>query len=382
MSDADVLIVGGGVIGLSIAYELARRDRAVLLVDRQRVAGGATAAAAGMLAAVSEAEEAPSPLVALGRESLRRYPEFVRDVEQRSGSCCGYRGEGTLWVALDRDEEAELGHLRESLAHRGLAVRPLSARELLALEPHLTSRVLGGLRVEGDHQVDPRALCRALACALQKLGGRILEGHTVDAIEHEGRRVAAVSGRDPAGRPFRIGARTVVLAAGAWSEPSLSGAGPALGVRPVKGQLLRLRGQPLLRHVVRTPHAYLVPRVDGELLVGATVEEQGFDLTPTAGAVMDLLRQAWRMLPAVYELELSEVSVGLRAAVPDQLPVIGPARDVEGLVLAVGHYRNGVLLAPATAQHVAEWLCNGTMTPALEPFLPARLCVPIAAERS
>lgn len=369
----DVLIVGGGVIGLSLAYELLRRERSVLLLERHRVASGATAAAAGMLAPVSEAEEAQPVLVTLAQDSLRRFPEFVRGIEQLSGSSCAYRSEGTLWVALDRDDEAELGHLHATLAQKGLAARELRAAELQEIEPRLTRRALGGLFVAGDHQIDPRALCRGLEGAVLSLGGRLLEGFTVEALEVQGRRVGGVWGRNRGGEAFFTKAGCVVLAAGAWSEETLRCARPKLGVRPVKGQLLRLRGQPLLRHVVRTPHVYLVPRADGELLVGATAEEMGFDLTPTAGAVMDLLRQAWRLLPAIYDLELAEVSVGLRSAVSDQLPVIGADSGSKGLFLALGHYRNGVLLAPATAQHLARWLCEGAMPAELEPFQPARL---------
>jgi glycine oxidase len=232
--------------------------------------------------------------------------------------------------------------------------------------------VLGGLELASDHQVDPRALCRCLELALVRSGGEVATGAAVDRIEAPGGKARAVSGRDRDGRPFRVEAETIVVAAGAWSGRDLELPIAHLGLRPVKGQLVRLRGPSLADHVVRTPEVYLVPRSNGELLIGATMEEMGFDLSPTGGAVMDLLRRAWEVLPGVYDLEMVEVSVGLRSAVDDHLPVIG-ATEVAGLFLAVGHFRNGVLLAPATAHYLARWIAGGSRPRELEPFAPRRL---------
>jgi glycine oxidase len=231
--------------------------------------------------------------------------------------------------------------------------------------------VLGALRVDGDHQVDPRCLAAALARAIERLGGSIGRGMSVEDVE-DGGGMLRVRGRGRDGDPFEERAARVVLAAGAWSGSSVRARSGVRGPRPVKGQLVRLRGPALLRRVVRTPHVYLVPREGGELLVGGTVEELGFDTTPTAGAVMDLLRHAWEAVPATYDAALAEVSVGLRSAVDDHLPVIGESEQ-PGLFLAWGHFRNGILLAPATAHYLAEWIAGGTRPAALAPFAPSRL---------
>jgi glycine oxidase len=334
-----------------------------------------------MLAPVSEAELETAQLLELGCDSLRRFPGFVAGVESLAGEACGYLADGTVWVAVDRDGVAELNHLLGTLHAKGLEARPLDGDGLRRLEPHLAGRVLGGLEVASDHQVDPRRLCGCLKTAVEKLGSTVMRGARAERVEATGGRVAAVHGRYGDGRPFRIDAETVVVAAGAWSGRHLDLPIEPLGVRPVKGQLVRLRGPRLLSRVVRTPEVYLVPRADGELLIGATMEEMGFDLSPTAGAVMDLLRGAWEALPGVYDLELAEVSVGLRSAVDDHLPVVG-GTEIEGLFLAFGHFRGGVLLAPATAHYLAQWIARGRRPPELEPFAPGRLMRENAPERT
>jgi glycine oxidase len=323
-----------------------------------------------MLAPASEADLADAALVELELDSLRRYPEFVAAVERLAGGSCGLRTEGTLWVALDRDQEADLGRLASMQSAKGLAARRLSSREMSGREPHVSGRAVAGLLVESDHQVDPRLLTAALARALAALGGRVDAGHRVTRIEHAAGRVTGVAGVAGAA-PFRVEAAAVVLAAGVWSG-DVEAPLPPLRLRAVKGQLVRLAGPELLRHVVRTPEVYLVPRRGGELLVGATMEEQGRDPRPTAGAVLDLLREAWRVVPAVYDLAVTELSVGLRPAVPDHRPVIG-ATATRGLYVAAGHFRNGVLLAPATAHHLAGWIVEGAPPAALAAFGVERL---------
>jgi glycine oxidase len=368
----DVLIVGGGVVGLSVAYELLLRGRKVRILERGRVGRGATWASAGMLAPVSEADRAEADLVPFSMESLERFPDFVSGIEKRSGLPCGLKTGGLLHVAVDRDDEAELRHLEETLRLRDQPTRWLAASEVLEREPRVADRVLGGLLVEKDHQVDPRALATALCQAVRELGGEILEGFAVDAVSEEGGRVTGVQGRTAGGEPVRFECASVVLAAGAWTSEGIRSPASAIGVRPVKGQLVRLRGEELLRSVVWTPQVYLVPREGGELLVGGTVEEQGFDTLPTAGAVWDILREARALLPGLYDLEFVGVDVGLRPAVADNSPVIGPGGP-EGLWIATGHYRQGILLAPATAHHLAEWLTTGEAPAALRPFGVERL---------
>lgn len=368
----EVAVVGAGVIGLSVGFELARRGRSVVVLERGEPGAGASGVAAGMLAPVSEAEVQEPDEIVFALDSLRRYRSFVSAIEAAGGEVCGYRDEGTLWVAARRDDREQLEHLAETLRQKDLHCEPLTADRLLELEPHLSARVVSGLRVPSDHQVDPRRLLGALLRAIESMGGDVRPGHEVREVSTRAGRAAAVAGRGPDGREFEIEADDVVLAAGPWHDHAPRSPLPALGVRPVKGQILRLRGEPLVRHVIRTPDVYLVPRSDGELVVGATMEEMGFDRAATAGAVLDLLRHAWLALPGIYDLELARVDVGLRPAVDDQMPVIGPT-PVPGLWLAAGHHRHGILLAAATAAYLAGAIVGDGLPPELGPFLPRRL---------
>jgi glycine oxidase len=373
---SDVVVVGGGVIGLTVAYELARRGREVLVLDRDDALGVASRAAAGMLAPTSEADLTDRALVDLELDSLDRYPGFISALEGLTGQSCGYRMDGTLWVALNRDQDGDLERLAVMQRAKDLAARRLTPAEVLAREPHLSGRIVAGLLAEGDHQVDPRALSCALGAALRRLGGRIAVGCRATRVEHAAGQVEAVSGSTREGA-FRVPCGIAVLAAGVWSD-EVAAPTPPLGLRPVKGQLVRLAGPELVRHIVRSPDVYLVPRHSGELLVGATMEEQGLDALPTAGAVLDLLREAWRLLPAVYDLAVTELSVGFRPVVRDHRPVIGAA-GTRGLYVATGHFRNGVLLAPATGHHLAEWIVGGSAPAALAPFRVERLEAPAVA---
>jgi glycine oxidase len=371
-----VVVVGGGVVGLATGYELARRGRQVLVLDASDDPGAATRAAAGMLAPTSEADLADASLVDLELDSLRRYPAFVAAVESVSGRSCGLRTEGTLWVALNQDQEGDLDRLAAMQVAKGLPARRLAVPEVLAREPHVSGRVVAGLLIEGDHQVDPRALSAALGAAIGALGGQLVRECRVTRIDHRAGRVEGVSGV-AGGAPFQVACDVAVVAAGVWSG-ALEAPLPPLGLRPVKGQLVRLAGPELVRHVVRTPEVYLVPRHGGELLVGATMEEQGLDGLPTAGATFELLREAWRVLPGIYDLAVTELSVGFRPALRDHRPVISAAAT-QGLFVATGHFRNGVLLAPATAHYLAEWIVAGSRPTALAPFGLERLEAPVVA---
>ena len=370
---AEIVIIGAGVIGLAIAFELVRRNRSVLVLERDRVGAGATWASAGMLAPVSEAEAEEPAMVELALESHRRYPQFVEAVEAASGLSCGFRQDGTLVVALGRDDEEELEHLRVAQQSRGLRSIPLTADEVFEREPHLSGWVTGGLLAAEDYQVDPRLLVKALAAAIRTGGGSIREGARVDTLEAEGARLRRVSGQRGS-REFTVDCDVAVVAAGAWSSAAIDSPVSEFGIRPVKGQICRLRGPRLTRHVIRTPEVYLVGRGSGELVVGGTMEESGFDSSPTAGAVMDLLRRAWRVLPGIYDLTFAEFSVGLRPAARDHMPLMGET-DVEGVFVATGHYRHGILLTPATASLMADLIANGRGSSLLTPFAARRLQV-------
>ncbi len=362
---AEVAIVGGGVIGLSCAFELARRGRSVTVLEREEVGFGASTVAAGMLTPSFEVELTPPELVELQLDSLRRYPQFIADVESAGGLSCEYRDEGTLWVSRHRDDELELDHLCQIQEDRGLPAKRLTGRETRAIEPYLSPRIIGGLLVETDHQVNSRKLVPALAAACRSVGVELLEQTGARSVERVGgRNVLTLQERD---EKSILRADQVLLAAGVWLEEGLITPLPQIGMRPIKGQIVHLKGQPLVNRVLRNSDVYIVPRAGGELLLGATEEEQGFDMQPTAGGTLDLLRYAFEILPGLYDLHVSEIDVGLRPAVTDHQPVIGPT-NTEGIFIAGGHYRGGVLLAPSTAHFVAELMTTGRVSAQVEPF--------------
>ncbi|HEX4819717.1 MAG TPA: glycine oxidase ThiO [Acidimicrobiales bacterium] len=345
----DVAVVGGGAIGLACAWRAAQRGLSVTVVD-PAPGSGASHVAAGMLCPVTEVHYGEEPLLALTLESARRWPSFAHEVEAASGVDVGHRTEGTIAVAFDEDDLRALEDLLRFQQSLGLTVERLRSRDCRVLEPQLSPRVRGGLLVSGDHQVDNRRLVTALLDACARAGVR---------FEH--RRVDSLSS---------VSAERVVLAAGSWSAEL-----DDVPVRPVKGQILRLRfdpdDAPLSRNVrgfAQGRSVYLVPRVDGELVVGATVEEQGFDTSVTAGAVYDLLCAATDLVPGVAELELVESIAGLRPGTPDNAPVIGVSPRDPRVVYATGHYRNGILLTPVTADAVASLLIDGCVPAVVAPF--------------
>jgi glycine oxidase len=374
---ADAVVVGGGVIGLGIAWRATHAGMTVTVVD-EAPGRGASWAAAGMLAPVTELHYGEDELLALNLASAARWPGFAAEVEEASGQPVGYRPGGTLAVARDADDIAALEDLYRFQLRCGLDVQRLRSRECRQLEPGLHPSIRGGVLAAGDHQVDNRALVLALLGACERAGVRMLAGRVAELATQDDR----VTGVVLAGGEARS-AGTVVLAAGCWSGGLGGLAAEALPpVRPVKGQLLYLRGpadQPLCSGNVRGLEVYVVPRGDGRLVVGATVEEQGFDTRVTAGSVHDLLRAAMELLPDVAELELLETVVGLRPGSPDNAPMLGPAGP-EGLVVATGHYRNGILLTPVTADAVAELLATGQVPELIAPFGPGRFAGRVPTE--
>ncbi|GAB3447135.1 glycine oxidase ThiO [Streptomonospora sediminis] len=362
-SAADVAVVGGGLIGLVTAWRAARAGLGVTVVA-DRLDGSASAVAAGMLTPATEASFGEEPLMRFGAVSRDRYPGFVAELEADSGTSAGYRAEGTLQVAFDTDDLARLGHLSELRTRLGLATERLTSRECRRLEPMLAPSVRGGYLAAGDHSIDPRSLLRALRAAAERRGAVGVRDRACRLIV-EGGRARGVE-LDSGGR---ITADQVVLAAGA-ANPGIEGvpAGAVPPLRPVKGQLLRLHmpaGEPpivtrTVRGLVRGSAVYLVPRRSGEIVVGATQEEQGFDTRLTAGGLWQVLRDAHELVPGVSELEITETCVGLRPGSPDNEPLLGPTA-VPGLHLAAGHFRHGVLLTPATGDAMAEALTTGAL---------------------
>ncbi|WP_405391348.1 glycine oxidase ThiO [Streptomyces sp. NBC_01102] len=371
---SDVLVVGGGIIGLVTAWRSAQHGLSTAVVDPEP-GGGAAGVAAGMLAAVTELHYGEQMLLGLNVASAARYPAFVAELEEAAGRETGFRACGTLAVALDSDDRAHLRELHALQQRSGLESEWLSGRECRRLEPMLAPGVRGGLRVDGDHQVDPRRLASALVTACERAG----------VVFHRAwaRRLSVTGGRATGlvlADGSEVSAGHVVLAGGSLSG-RLEGLPEAVAppVRPVKGQVLRLTVPPTyapflsrtVRAVVRGSHVYLVPRADGELVVGATSEEMGWDTTVTAGGVYELLRDAHELVPGITELPLTETRAGLRPASPDNAPLLGPTA-LPGLHLATGHHRNGVLLTPVTGDVMAQVLTTGELPEVARPFTPDR----------
>ncbi|MFD7285588.1 glycine oxidase ThiO [Streptomyces sp. NPDC059863] len=371
---SDVLVIGGGLIGLVTAWRAAGRGLRTAVTDPEP-GGGAARVAAGMLAAVTELHHGEETLLGLNLASAARYPDFVAELEAASGQDTGYRACGTLAVALDTDDRAQLRELHDLQQRSGLRSQWLTGRECRRLEPMLAPGVRGGLRVDGDHQIDPRRLAAALLTACERAGVIFHRAHAdrLSVVHDRATGAVLADGRT-------LTADQVVLAAGSLS--GRLGGVPAdvlPPVRPVKGQVLRLTlprtYAPFLsrtvRAVVRGSHVYLVPRENGELVVGATSEELGWDTTVTAGGVYELLRDAHELVPGITELPLTETLAGLRPGSPDNAPLLGPTA-LPGLSLATGHYRNGVLLTPVTGDAMAAVLTTGELPPEARAFSPSR----------
>ncbi|MEV5103653.1 glycine oxidase ThiO [Streptomyces massasporeus] len=373
-ASTDVLVIGGGIIGLVTAWRSAQRGFTTAVVDPEP-GGGAAQVAAGMLAAVTELHYGEQTLLGLNLASARRYPDFAAELTELTGQDLGYRRCGTLAVALDADDRAHLRELHALQQQSGLESQWLSGRECRRLEPMLAPGVRGGLRVDGDHQIDPRRLAGALVAACER-AGVVFHRTWAERLTVVRDRAAGVVLADGTA----AAAGQVVLAGGSLSG-RLAGVPQDVlpPVRPVKGQVLRLtmprRHGPFLsrtvRAVVRGSHVYLVPRASGELVVGATSEELGWDTTVTAGGVYELLRDAHELVPGITELPLTETRAGLRPGSPDNAPLLGPT-GLEGLLLATGHYRNGVLLTPVTGDAMAHILATGELPEEARPFTPKR----------
>jgi glycine oxidase len=371
---ADVVVAGGGVIGTAIAWRAALAGLDVVLVDPD-VGDAASAVAAGMLAPVSEALFGEGALLAINLLAVQRFPSFAAELEDVTGHEVGLRREGTLAVAYDAGDLAALRRLTDFRRSAGLDAEELDRRACRGLEPFLTPDVHGGVVFAGDWSVDNRRYATALRVAMAAAKVRISRGRVTQA-RVAGGRVRGVGLADGT----VIDSAAVVVAAGCWSG-TVAGLPDPLraAVRPVKGQLLRLRHPgrmpPVISHTIRATvrgaDVYLVPRADGEVIVGATSEERGPDRTVTAGAVHDLLHDAMSVLPVTSELILAETCAGLRPGTPDNGPIVGGC-GIDGLLLATGHYRNGILMSPVTADAIVAALTGHGAAAQWEPFTPQR----------
>jgi len=376
-STTELLVLGAGVIGLSCAWRAAQQGRRVTVLDPAPTSG-ASWVAGGMLAPVTEAWPGEEELLELGVGAVGRWPAFAAELTAAAGRPAGLRTDGTVVAATGSGDRAELDAVAAHLDRLGRPVERLSGRELRRLEPGLGPDVRGGLSVPDDLAVDNRALLAALRIAAERAGVTFVET-AAQAVLDDGTRIVGV--RCAAGERA---ASTVLVAAGAHSgglHPALHGL-----VRPVKGEILRLALRPgafpapsrTVRALVDGRPVYLVPRADG-LVLGATQSEVGFDTTVTVGGVRDLLRDAERILPGIAEYALVETAAGLRPGSPDNLPLIG-ALGPEGLLVATGHHRNGMLLAPVTADAIAALLRGDPVPEVVRVAYPARL-VPSAPRR-
>jgi len=374
---ADVVVAGGGVIGTAIAWRAAAAGLDVVVVDPD-CGEAASMVAAGMLAPVSESLFGEDALLRLNLLALRRFPAFAAELEEATGHRVGLRREGTLAVAYDPGDHAVLARLTAFRRSVGLDAEELDGRACRRLEPFLAPDVRGGVLCAGDWSVDNRRYAAALREAMRAAGVRAVPDRVVRVRTRDGRACGVqLAGGSGTGT---VDCAAVVVAAGCWSA-GIAGLPETLrdAVRPVKGQLLRLRMPagmpPVLSHTVRATvrgtDVYLVPRADGEMIVGATSEERGHDLTVTAGAVHDLLHDAMSVLPVTSELILAETCTGLRPGTPDNGPIVGPAGPA-GLVVATGHYRNGILLSAVTADAAVACLTGQRAAPEWEPFSPRR----------
>ena len=363
---SQVVVVGAGIIGCAVAYELARRGARVQVLDRRDVGQGATQASAGVLAPYLEAH-AGRPLVELGARSLALYDEFVARVVEDSGSAVQYVRSGTLEVAADAAAFARLQAAARTYDALGVPVELLDAADLQEAEPRLASHLSGGLLVRPHGFVGATDLAGALQRAAGAHGVTFVSSTAVARIVRRGGALGVETGGEV------IACDQVVLAAGSWSGQVAVEDAEAVPVRPVRGQLLRLGwpARPLAR-VVWAAHCYLVPWTDGSVLAGATIEEAGFDERVTVAGVRQLLDRAQAIVPGVGDAWFREARVGLRPATPDELPVVGPSTRLPGLVYATGHYRNGILLAPLTADLVADLVLDGKDAPALARMPPSR----------
>ena len=371
MANKKILIIGGGVIGLGIGWQLAKAGAAVTIYERAEIGRAASWAAAGMLAPLAEAHNEEPELLKLGCQSLDCYPQWVRELEIDAEMSIGYRVEGTLIVGLEPDDTHQLRHLYAAQQHLGLDVNWLTGREARDIESALSPRVTAAIHCASDYQVDNRCMVTALQHAYQACGGVLHENSTVERI--------VIKNGIATGVQIQGGfqkADIVILSAGCWSA-EIEGIPEAIipPVRPVKGQMLALQMEEgiTVNSVIRTVRArypvsvYLVPRADGRLIVGATSEEMGFDTRLTVGGVFELLRGAWEAVPGVYELPILETWTGLRPGSRDNAPILGKT-PVEHLIYATGHYRNGILLTPITAYEIAKLILTGETSETIAPF--------------
>ncbi|MGO8818647.1 MAG: glycine oxidase ThiO [Terriglobia bacterium] len=363
---ADVLIIGGGIIGCSIAWRLAQAGLRVTVLDRIEPGAEASSAAAGMLAPLGEMVE-PAAFSALCVASRGLYPRFASEIEECSGHGVGYRSDGSLLVALDAKLEVELEEVHDRQTAQGFDLQPLTAGEVHARSAGLSPQIRCGLFVPGDHWVDNERLMRALVIACQRAGVRFEAGHAVHKFQTQGGHITRVV----AGKQSTFTAKTYVLAAGCWSGEIAGELGFDLPMTPCRGQMMEFEAPVDLPFVVRAGMHYLVPRSERRVLVGTTAEYHGFEKSVTAKGLHSILEGATRLSSMLSEWRFLRAWAGFRPDTADHLPILGYG-EMENLIFATGHFRNGILLAPITAEIVADLILKGSTLQAIESYRPTR----------
>jgi glycine oxidase len=357
----DVIVIGGGVIGCSIAFRLARAGLKVAVVERGRVGGEASGAAAGMLSPQADATSR-TPFFDLCMRSRLIYRDFAGELKEASGIDAEYRDEGTICLAVDGEDGRAMTEWSSWQAEAGLAIEIIATDEARRLEPEVTKRASGAVFIPGDHQIENRLLMKALDLAMRRAGVEVIEGQEVTGVIIERGRVTGV-----AAGACRFRAAATVVAAGSWSGRLLNPLGLDTEIIPARGQMVALKGSTEINHVLHSSKCYLVPRRDGRILIGATVEYVGFEKAVTAGGISSLLDAAMELVPSLKDAQIVETWSGLRPDTRDHLPVIGKS-GIDNLFLATGHFRNGVLLAPITASLMAEAIINSSEPDDLRTF--------------
>jgi glycine oxidase len=359
------IIIGGGIIGLSLGWQLLKKGIEVKIYEKDKAGRSSSYTAAGMLAPQAEMGFEDIDMFYLCRKSLAQYPKFLDELYEDSKIKAELEKTGCILPGFDRDDLERLRRLYDFREKIGLPVKWLSATEAREIEPFLSPRCTGAIWIEDDAQINNRLLLEGLKTAFEKLGGKIYENYLARKINIEDNRVKSVLINDE-----EIKSDAVIIAAGAWSK-QIEGLEEDLTppVRPVKGQIINLRLNETCRlsKVVRAPDVYLLPKSDGRLIIGASVEEMGFDTNPTAGEIFRLLERGWEAVPSIYDLPIESIEAGLRPGSRDHMPIIGACR-AEGLYYATGHYRNGILLAPITSYGLSQWITTGIQPEDLKGF--------------
>jgi glycine oxidase len=366
---SEVVVVGGGAIGCAVAYFLSRAGVRTTVLDRGRIGMEASNAAAGMLAPLAEAHGV-GPMLDLFLASLGMFPALAPELQEATGIDLEYRLSGILRVAFSDEEADELRQRLEWQQHLGFPLEWLDETMLWEVEPRLSPRVVGGLFSEEEGQVSNQNLTLALSRAAAECGANIREHTPVTSLVLRNGRASGV--RTPEGR---ISAGHVVLAAGAWTGRLAHRLGLRVPVRPVRGQMLALGGMVTpIRSIIWSPRGYLVPRANGLVFAGATVEDVGFRPQTTVRGLREMRRAAIEMVPQLALAQAEFTWAGLRPGSADDLPILGPLPGLENVTVASGHYRNGILLAPITGRLIAQAIIEGRPSEALTPFSPARFC--------